>query len=245
MSSRRVLVCSLLALIVALGLAAGPPLAGPASAVEVLADGGFEATVPQTTRNPYWEAFDSVYSDEDEGPLCRPDNYCDNGDDGRATARTGLGWVWFGYGVVAGQTGWARQSVTIPYGQATLSYWYRFGRVSAPFDATLTVSVDGTAVDTTTEPVLAQGGYVQHVVDVSAWADGAAHVLRFDYAKPTNGRTSATVDDVSLDVDPDVAPPETSITAAVPGGIAKSLTVPVGFAASEVDATFTCSLDGA
>ena len=92
--------------------------------------------------------------------------------------------------------------MTIPYGQATLSYWYRFGRVSAPFDATLTVSLDGTAVDMTTEPVLAQGGYVQHVVDVSAWADGAAHVLRFDYAKPTNGRTSATVDDVSLDVEP-------------------------------------------
>jgi hypothetical protein len=81
-------------------------------------------------------------------------------------------------------------------------------------------------------------------VDVSAWADGGAHVLRVDYAKPTDGYTDATVDDVSLDLVPDVTPPQTTVTTTIPGGIAKSLTVPVGFA-SEAGATFTCSLDGA
>jgi hypothetical protein len=179
-----------------------------------------------------------------EGPLCRPDNDCGNGDFGKASARTGLGWLWFGFAEVAGQTGWARQTVTIPHGQATLRYWYRFGVVSAPYDATLTVSLDGTPVMTNTEPSTAHPGYVEQVVDVSAWADGGAHVLRVDYVKATDGYTDATLDDFSLDVDPDVTAPETSITSTVPGGVAKSLSVPVGFAASEGGATFTCSLDG-
>ena len=81
MSFRRALAHLLLALAGALGLIAGPPLAGPASAVEVLVDGGFEATVPNTTTNPYWEGFDSEYP---QGPLCRTDNYCSNGDFGKA-----------------------------------------------------------------------------------------------------------------------------------------------------------------
>ena len=259
MSFRRALARLSLALAVALGVIAGPPLAGPASADEVLADGGFEATVPNTTTNPYWEGFDSEYP---EGPLCRTDNYCNDGDDGRAAQRTGVGWLWFGFAEIAGQTGWVRQSVTIPHGHATLSYWYRFGVVSAPYDATLTVSLDGTPVATSVEPATAHAGYVQQVADVSAWADGAAHELRIEYVKATDGYTDAVVDDVSLDVEPDVTPPpppppppptstptdvtppDTSITTTVPGGVAKSLTVPVGFAASEV-ATFTCSLDGA
>lgn len=241
MSFRRALAHLLLALAVALGLIAGPPLAGPASAVEVLADGGFEATVPNTTTNPYWEGFDSEYP---QGPLCRTDNYCSNGDFGKATARTGVGWLWFGYAEIAGQTGWARQTVTIPYGQASLRYWYRFGVVSAPYDATFTVSLDGTPVAVHAEPSTAQG-YVEGVVDISAFANGGGHVLRFDYAKPTDGYTNLTIDDVSLAVDPDVTPPDTSITTTIPGGIAKSLSVPVGFAASESGATFTCSLDGA
>ena len=245
MSFRRALARLSLALAVALGLIAGTPLAGPASAVEVLTDGGFEATEVNTTHNQYWEGFDSVYDGPNEGPLCRPDNYCGNGDNGDATARTGLGWLWFGAGEVAGQIGWARQTVTIPYGHATLSYWYRFGWVSAPYDATLTVSVDGTPVATNVEPNANEAGYTQRVVDVSAWADGGAHVLRVDYAKPTDGYTDATVDDVSLNVDLDVTAPQTSLTTTIPGGIAKSLTVPVGFAASEAGATFTCSLDGA
>lgn len=240
MSFRRAPARLFLALVVALGVIAGTPLAGPASAVEVLADGGFEATVPNTTTNPSWEGFDSEYP---EGPLCRTDNYCGNGDFGKATARTGAGWLWFGFAEIAGQTGWARQTVTIPYGQATLRYWYRFGVVSAPYDATFTVSLDGTPVAVHAEPSTAQG-YVEGVVDVSAWANGGGHVLRFDYAKPTAGYTDLTIDDVSLDVDPDVTPPDTSITTAIPGGIAKSLTVPLGFAASESGATFTCSLDG-
>ena len=256
MSFRRALVRLLLALAVAVGLAAAPPLAGPASAVEVLADGGFEATVPNTTTNPYWEGFDSEYP---QGPLCRTDNYCNDGDDGLAAQRTGVGWLWFGFAEIAGQSGWAQQSVTIPQGHATLSYWYRFGVVSAPYDATLTVSLDGTPVATSVEPATAQAGYVQQVADVSAWADGAAHVLKIEYVKATDGYTDATVDDVSLDVEPDVTPPpppptsiptdvtppDTSITSTIPGGVAKSLSVPVGFAASESGATFTCSLDGA
>ncbi len=103
----------------------------------------------------------------------------------------------------ANQTGWVRQTFTIPAGhQATLSYWYRFPMVSAPFDATLTVSVDATVVATHSEPDAAQSEYVQHVVDVSAFADGGQHVLEFAYAKPSDpspGWTDLTIDDVSLE----------------------------------------------
>lgn len=162
--------------------------------------------------------------------------------------RSGVGWVWLGDGLTANQTGWVRQHVTIPAGhQATLRYWYRFPVVSAPFDATLTVSIDATVVATHSEPDADQAEYVRHVVDVSAFADGSQHVLEFAYAKPSNPSpswTDLTIDDVSLEaVD---LPPQTSITnTTVQEGVARSLTVPVGFSASEGGSTFTCSLDGA
>ena len=88
--------------------------------------------------------------------------------------------------------------MTIPYGQATLRYWYRFGVVSAPYDATFTVSLDGTPVAVHAEPSHGAGRTSSGVVDVSAWANGGGHVLRFDYAKPTDGYTRpSTIDDVS------------------------------------------------
>ena len=150
--------------------------------------------MPNTTTNPSWEGFDSEYP---QGPLCRTDNYCGNGDFGRATAQGPVpGWLWFGFAKIAGQTGWARQTVTIPYGQATLRYWYRFGVVSAPYDATFTVSLDGDRRGRARRNRPEHGeGYVEDIVNVSTWANGAAHVLRFDYAKPstaTADRASST-----------------------------------------------------
>ncbi len=44
---------------------------------------------------------------------------------------------------------------------------------------------------------------------------------------------------------PDTTPPNTSITSAPAGGVAKSLTVPIGFASSEAGSTFQCALDAA
>ena len=160
MLSRRILARLLLAVALAVGLAAAPAFAGPAAAVEVLHDGGFEenSSGPGITTNPWWDGFDSEYP---QGPLCRTDNYCGDGG-GVATPRSGVGWVWLGHASTANQTGWVRQDFTIPAGyQATLSYWHRFPVVSAPFDATLTVSVDATVVATHSEPGADQAEYVR------------------------------------------------------------------------------------
>lgn len=43
----------------------------------------------------------------------------------------------------------------------------------------------------------------------------------------------------------DGTPPETTITSSPAGGVAKSLTVPIGFASSEAGSTFQCALDAA
>jgi hypothetical protein len=179
------------------------------------------------------------------------DIWCDDaaGLEADGTApRSGTGWVWFGSSGKPAATAYVRQSVTLPAGVTTsLSYWYRNGQVDAPFDATVTVRLDGHVLAVHTEASAPQSAYTQFTFDLTPYADGGAHTLSFDYlngAASTTGDehvNNMTIDDVSIATDSTA--PDTSFASA-PAAVVKRLTVPVGFAATE-PATFACSLDTA
>ncbi len=230
------------AIALTIGLVLGQGLTSPANAVELIQDGGFEAATGAPPDSPSWTETDTLAGGS---PLCTA-AACGTGG-GTAGPRTGAVWAWFGgFGNAVGHTGSLSQAVTIPAGAATLTYWFRNGAVTAPFDATLTVKVDGTTVKTHTEAAVADAAYAQQTVDLTAFANGASHTLLFDYVNPTGGVSmNMTLDDVSIDSapPPDTTAPQTTITSSPAGGIAKSLSVPISFTSSEAGSTYSCKLD--
>jgi len=227
------------ALALTAGLVLGQGLTSPAGSAELIQDGGFEAATGNPLNSPNWTEADSIFG----SPLCDAAT-CGNGG-GTATPHAGANFAWFGGAADAGHTGSISQAVTIPAGAASLTYWYRNGSVTAPFDATLTVKVDGTTVNTHTEAAVAEAAYSQKTVNLAAFANGASHTLSFNYLNGGAGVTNMTVDDVSINSSPpaDTTPPQTTITSSPAGGIAKSLTVPIGFTSSETPSTFSCKVD--
>ena len=152
-------------------------------------DGGFEATVAGDS--PYWTEADSVFGT----PLC--DASC-----GDVGPRTGEWWAWFG-GTADPQTGSLTQSVTIPPGSATLSFYLWINSAPTPGTATLTVKMDATVLQTFSGPVDTE--YTLRTFDVSAFA-GGTHTLSFNYVNPEVQDASVImhVDDVSLTHTPHV-----------------------------------------
>ncbi len=182
--------------LVATGLVLTAGFQSPASASQIVKDGGFEAAVDDGSGvldSPFWTEADSLF----DSPLCNED-LCGTGG-GASPPRTGAVWAWFGGAATAGQTGSLTQSTFFPSGgTASLTYWYRNGTVAAPFDATLVVKVDGTTVKTHTEAAVAEAAYTLQTVDVSAFANGANHTLSFNYTNGGAGTNSMVVDDVAI-----------------------------------------------
>jgi hypothetical protein len=220
------------ALALTVGLVLGQGLTSPASAAELILDGGFEAG--SSGDSPNWTEADSIFGT----PLCTAGS-CGTGG-GTAGPHGGTVWAWFGGDPTAGHTGSMSQAVVIPAGTTTLTYWFRNGAVAAPFDAALTVKVDGTTVATHTEAAVAEAAYSQKTANISAFANGASHTVSFNYLNGGTGITNMTIDDVSMLSDS--AAPETTVTGPA-GGIAKSLTVPITFTSSETPSTFSCKVD--
>ena len=132
MSGLRRLSAACATVLVASGLVLAPFLAKPASAAELIQDGGFEAATGNPANSPSWTEADSVRGT----PLCTTSVCTSIG--GTSVPRTGVAWARFG-----GQTGTAShtaslsQARAIPAGTAILTYWYRNSEVSSPFTATL------------------------------------------------------------------------------------------------------------
>jgi hypothetical protein len=155
---------------------------------QIIVDGGFEAGIP----NPNWTETSTNFGT----PLCDVPS-CNTGG-GTAPPRTGSFWAWFG-GIGAPETATLGQTVTIPTGvTATFTFWLRIGSVSSPFTDVLNVRVDGAIVQSYVEPPVAVGAYTQRTIDMTAFADGAAHTILFEYIGPTTGIGNFTVDDVEL-----------------------------------------------
>ena len=183
--------------LVSTGLVFGQLASAPsANAVEILLDGGFEAAVVNgdgVLDSPNWTEDDTEFG----SPLCNL-ALCGTGG-ATAGPHGGAIWAWFGGSITAGHTGSLEQTLTITSGTKALSYWFRNGSVEAPFDATLSVEVDGTPVKTHTEAPVAQGAYTQQLANISAFADGNSHVVSFNYLNGEESLTNMTVDDVSIE----------------------------------------------
>ena len=157
----------------------------------ILQDGGFEANTGSRT-NPNWTSTSTTAGS----------SLCTTGNCG-AFARTGNGYIFFdgSQSGVSEETAAVQQFVTIPSGTVTtLTYFLRVAEVTAPTNSTLTVTVDGSVVQTLTEPALPDAGFTQITVDLTAFAGGGQRLLSFNYTRPagTTGSDSFIIDDVTL-----------------------------------------------
>lgn len=154
----------------------------------VVQDGSFEATNPTTFVNPYWQQGSTQFGTV----IC--DTSCALGSQ---HPRTGSFWVWFG-GASAGDVGYISQTVIITPGVASLNFYLWMEANSNPGNF-MKVSIDGATVFTAT--TADQGSYPDYTlvsVNVTAFATGGAHIVRFD--STTLGSGNFHVDDVSLDI---------------------------------------------
>ncbi len=152
----------------------------------VVKDSGFEEGTP----NPHWEESSTNFGT----PIC-DESSCGLG--GGSGPRTGDWWVWFGGIDDAYEAGSMAQDLFIAPGEAVLSFWLEIS--SADGAGNLTVSIDEHAIFSTTEAdVDIYPVYQPITLDVSQFADGYTHTLRFDSVTEAGGVTSFLVDDVAL-----------------------------------------------
>jgi M6 family metalloprotease-like protein len=152
-------------------------------------DGGFEAGTP----NPYWDETSTNFGT----PLCTV-----------AICGTGLGtgphseywWAWFG-GTPLGEASSVEQSVPIPAGtSATLDFYLEIPVANTA--GYMRAYVDGTQLfEATQADAASYATYKLVTLDVSAYADGAVHVIRFDSSIDAGEVTNFFVDDICLTVE--------------------------------------------
>ena len=166
------------------------PVPGAPTA-QLIVDGGFETGgIPNTFWNPETSTNFGT-------PLCDVPS-CGTGG-GASPPRTGAFWSWFG-GIPAPETATLGQTVTMPAGDtiANLVFYMRIGTVSSPFTDVLNVRVDGAIVASFPEPAVAESAYTPRLINLNAFANGAAHAILFEYIGPTSGTGSYVIDDVEL-----------------------------------------------
>ncbi len=168
-------------------------------------EGNLEGTSPDTLQDPPWVVSDNLF-----GPLfsslCNLDNsLCTDGEGPRGSGKS---WIWFGGNDISGtfqQIDTAEQTIVFPAGAASviLHFYLNIGYVTSPFDDTLDVQVDGVTQQSYLEPSQKEIGYTLRSIDLTQFADGNSHVIRFYYAQKVSGsmnRADFNVDDVSLDI---------------------------------------------
>jgi len=167
----------------------------PVMAQNLLSDPSFEAGTP----NPSW--FES--STNFGTPLC---TVASCGFGAGTGPRTGDWWVWFGGIGSVYEEGEINQSLVIPSGTATLSFWLEIPASSGNNEDYLEVQIDGNTIATFLENTAGYETYAQVILDVSAYADDNSHTIRFYSESFGTGTTNFFVDDVELIVIPAAVP---------------------------------------
>lgn len=163
--------------------------------LDLILDGSFE--LGDDVSSP-WDQYSLNFTT----PLCTSAS-C-GGVGGGTGPNTGTWWAWFG-GNATGDTGYVSQTLVIPPGPAELTF-HAEQAVCGTSGASnyLRVLIDSTEIWRTDGNDAACGtvGYRLITLDVTSFADGGSHVLKFDSV--TVGSGNFFVDDVSLNITPDV-----------------------------------------
>ena len=202
-----------------------------------IVDGTFEAGSP-------WPAWTVQSSNVRGTPVCDLATNCSNGTFHPPYA--GTRWALFGGGNISATTDSLGQTVMFPFASSlVLSFQMHIASTpSSPED--LTISIDGVPIRIFRSPVLPEPGYSRRQIDLTAYADGGAHALRFSYRNvPPAGENAAfLIDNVELLATPptlaigDVAVSEgqsgtTAATFTVTLAPARASTVTVAYATSD------------
>ena len=159
-------------------------------AAVVTQDGGFESGVP----NSFWDESSSNF-----GTVLCTVGSCGTGRGSRPGHGTWGGW--WGGTTVRG-VGRAGQTMVIPSGTATLTFWLEARVASNNPNDFLAVSIDNSELFRLRgDETAPYANYAQVTIDVSAFADGNSHTLKFDSTKVAGGSMNFFVDDVELNVD--------------------------------------------
>jgi len=188
----------------------------PASAVEQVADGGFEAAncsvamSDTTCTSAVWtqaEAGGQLSPGGPHGPICSTTPAGGDCSGNGQAPRSGSKWFVSGGSCSVGPntlnaTASVSQAVLIPTGTATLTFYDRFDDEVGT--SQMVASIDNSPVYTSTGVTNA---YQPVSVNVSSFANGATHTLKFAYAGMASFGSSGCadrwdVDDISLDVVP-------------------------------------------
>ncbi|MEL7592041.1 MAG: S8 family serine peptidase [Anaerolineaceae bacterium] len=185
---------------------------------QLLLDPSFELyTAPSSP----WEQYSLNYGT----PLC---TVADCGTGTGTGPRTGEVWSWFG-GSSTGDTGYVSQDVLILPGIAEMTFYveqYVCGAAGA--SNYLALLIDGTEIWRTDslDPACGVYGYRLVTVDVSDFADGDTHAIKFDSV--TVDGANFFVDDVELNLEPGADVPwlvENPIAATVPADSTLAVTI--------------------
>jgi hypothetical protein len=165
-------------------------LAAPiVSADPLVRDGGFEAGLVPT----FWAQSSTNFGT----PVC------DLSGCGGVGPRTGTFWSWFG-GTAAAEATSMQQVGEIAVGSATLNFhvWWSSSVVAPPDPAAVfNVKMDGNTIFSLTPATASafNAGYTPVSVDISAFADGNSHTLRFESSNAAAaGSTNIHLDDVNI-----------------------------------------------
>ncbi len=175
-----------------LNLAPDATIVPPSGCPNVMRDPTFEAGSP-------WTGWDIQTSSNFGSSMCAAPGCTING--GQTAPYSGRNWLWFGGGTGdLAEVSTQGQTLTIPTGKAAfLRFRMKIQQVLTPFTDTVQVKVDGTSLQTFTEPAVGEIDYTERVVDVSAFANGASHTVVLEY-NSTDGNTNFLIDDVFLEV---------------------------------------------
>jgi hypothetical protein len=160
------------------------------SGAPLVQDGGFEAGAGPTA----WKQSSLFYT----YLLCYYD-IC-----GGVGPRTGTYWVVFGDTGTAAEQAYIEELGEIPAGSRYLTFYLWWSSsVVTPNDpsAMFKVSIDGNTVFSLTPATAGaySAAYTRVVVDISAYADGTDHMLRFEETNAASGgSTTINLDDVSI-----------------------------------------------
>lgn len=166
------------------------PVGGTIPATTDIRDSGFEGSYDTGTYliNDDWKVKSSHFV----SPICKA-GAC--GEDSMYAAPfEGSHWIYFG-GTPEADTAFVEQKVIIPntaHVQLTYAVWLSDNSIPS----TMQIKVDSTVVYTL--PTTETANYILRSVDLTPYADGKVHKIRFSYSKPGGGYADINIDSITL-----------------------------------------------